>query len=174
MGKDGQLKQRGCGRAHDFWSQHIDGVGCQPQGTHIESRRSSNDRPHIRRVLQHVPVEAENFRLRQYGRLVPGRLMNDGQHAAGGFDIGQLGQLVFRTAVDSTPAADNLLRDFRRLSFEKRGGDDEADDVLRCRLQQFEDGFGAFKHEDPFAVTRTLRLDDIPYVGEKVARNGAR
>ena len=88
--------------------------------------------------------------------------------------IGQLGQLVFRTAVDGTPAADNLLRDFRRLSFEKRGGDDEADDVLRCRLQQFEDGFGAFEHEDPFAVTRTLRLDDIPYVGEKVARNGAR
>jgi hypothetical protein len=68
------------------------------------------------------PVEAENFRLRQYGRLVPGWLMNNRQHAAGGFDIGQLGQLVFRTAVDGTPAADNLLRDFRRLSFEKRGG----------------------------------------------------
>ena len=100
--------------------------------------------------------------------------MNDGQHAAGGFDIGQLGQLVLRTAVDSTSAADDLLRDFRRLPFEKRGGDDKADDVLRSRLQQFKDRLGALKHEDPFAVTRTLRLDDIPYVGEKVAGNGAR
>ena len=174
MREDGQLKQRPGGRPHDLRIKHIDGMGCQPQCTYVESCRGSNNRPDVRRVLKHVAVEAEDSRLSEHGSLIPGRLMNESQHPAGSFDIRQLSERVIRAAVEGTPATRNLLPDFRRLSIKKIRRDDKADHLLRRRLQQFKDGLGAFEHEDAFAVTRALCLDDISYVREKVAGNGAK
>ena len=174
MRKNRELKKRAGRRPYYFGIKHIDRMGRHPQGTHIESRRRPNDGPDVRGVLQHVAIQAEDPGLRQYGGLVPGRLMHDGQGAARGFDIGQLGQLVLGTTVDGATAADNILHDFRWLSFEKRGSDDETDDVLGRRLHQFQDRFCPFKYKHPLAVARAFGLNHISYVREKIAGNGAK
>src|SRR6187200_998801 len=97
----------------------------------------SNNCPYVRGILQLVAIDAKDSGLGQEERLVPRRLMDDGHCATGGLDVRQVNKSVLGATVDGITAAEQMMPDFRRLSFQKPRRDDDADKSLRSRLQQF-------------------------------------